>query len=73
MKRGLCTKMLTFKAFIDRTAPLYLCELIEQQNSSTNIRLENDASLLKLPPPIVNLCFSSGVFPTPVSPPSFFL
>ena len=23
----------TFKAFIDRTAPLYLCELIEQQKS----------------------------------------
>ena len=23
--------ILTFKAFIDRTAPLYLCELIEQQ------------------------------------------
>ena len=23
--------ILTFKAYIDRTAPLYLCELIEQQ------------------------------------------
>ena len=30
--------ILTFKAFIDRTAPLYLCELIEQQKSSTNTR-----------------------------------
>ena len=35
--------ILTFKAFIDRTAPLYLCKLIEQQNSSTNTRLANDA------------------------------
>ena len=25
--------ILTFNAFIDRTAPLYFCELIEQQNS----------------------------------------
>ena len=37
--------ILTFKAFIDGTAPLYLCELIEQQKSSTNTRtrLANDA------------------------------
>ena len=36
--------ILNFKAFIDRTAPLYLCELIEQQKSSTNTRtwLAND-------------------------------
>ena len=48
--------ILTFKAFIDRTAPLYLCELIEQQKSSTNNRnrLANDAFLLKLPPPSRN-------------------
>ena len=41
--------ILTFKAFIDRTAPLYLCELIEQQKSSTNThtRLANDAFLLR--------------------------
>ena len=41
--------ILTFKAFIDRTAPLYLCELIEQQKSSTNTRprLANDVFLLK--------------------------
>ena len=46
----------TFKAFIDRSAPLYLCELIEQQKSSTNTctRLANDAFLLKLPPPSRN-------------------
>ena len=42
----------TFKACIDRTAPLYLCELIEQQKSTTNTRLAGDAFLLKLPPPI---------------------
>ena len=35
-----------FKAFIDRTAPLYLCELIEQQKSTSNIRLAGDAFLL---------------------------
>ena len=46
---------LTFKAFIDRTAPLYLCELIEQQNSSTNTRTQlANAFLLKLPPPSRN-------------------
>ena len=48
--------ILTFKDFIDRTAPLYLCELIEQQKSSTNTctRLANDAFLLKLPLPSRN-------------------
>ena len=53
--------ILTFKAFIDRTAPLYLCELIEQQKCSTNTRtrLANDAFLLKLPPPSRNC---SGTF-----------
>ena len=40
--------ILTFKTFIDRTAPLYLSEQIEQQKSSTNTRLANDAFLLKL-------------------------
>ena len=44
----------TFKAFIDRTAPLYLCELIEQQKTTTNTRLADDAFLLKLPPPSRN-------------------
>ena len=46
--------ILTFKAFIDRTAPLYLCALIQQQKSSTNERLANDAFLLKLHPPSLN-------------------
>ena len=42
--------------FNDRTAPLYLCELIEQHKSSTNTRtrLAKDAFLLKLPPPSRN-------------------
>ena len=53
--------ILTFKAFIDCTAPLYLCEVIKQQISSTNTRtrLANDAFLLKLPPPSRNC---SGTF-----------
>ena len=46
--------IITFKAFIDRTAPLYLCELIEQQKSTTNTRLADDAFLLKLPHPSRN-------------------
>ena len=44
----------TFKSFIGRTAPLYLCELIEQQKSTTNTRLAGDVFLLKLPPPSRN-------------------
>ena len=44
----------TFKAFIDHTTPLYLCDLIEQQKSTTNTRLAGDAFLLKLPPPSRN-------------------
>ena len=45
--------ILTLKAFIDRTAPLYLCELIEQQKVQQILvpGLANDAFLLKLPPP----------------------
>ena len=46
--------ILTFKAFIDRTAPLYLCELIEQQKTTTNTRLAGDAFLLKLSLPSRN-------------------
>ena len=48
----------TFKAFIDRTAPLYLCELIEQQKSKTNTRLAGDAFLLKLPPLCRNCAYT---------------
>jgi len=46
--------ILTFKAFIDRTAPLYLSELVERKTSSTNTRLADDAFLLKFPPPSRN-------------------
>ena len=46
--------IVTFKAFIDRTAPLYLYERIGKQKSSPNTRLANDAFLWKLPPPSRN-------------------
>ena len=46
--------ILTFKDFIDRTAPLDLCELLEQQKTTTNTRLAGDAFLLELPPPSRN-------------------
>ena len=53
IKESIVYKILicTFKAFIDRTAPLYLCELIEHQKSTTTTQLAGDAFLLKLPPP----------------------
>ena len=57
--------ILTFKAFfIDRTAPLYLCELFEQQKTSTNTRLAGDSFLLKLPLPSRNCAdtFLSATF-----------
>ena len=43
-----------FKAFIDHTAPLYLCELVEQEKTTTNTRLVGDAFRLKLPHPSRN-------------------
>ena len=46
--------ILTFMALIDRTASLYLCELIERQKTTTHTRLADDAFLLKLPPPSRN-------------------
>ena len=57
-------------AFIDRTAPLYLCELIEQQKSSTNTRtrLANDAFLLKLPPPSRNCSDTFLIVPSLMEP-----
>ena len=45
---------LIFKAFIYRTVPMYLCELIEQQKTTTNTWFANDVLLLKLPPPSRN-------------------
>ena len=65
IKERIVYKMLipTFKAFIDRTAPLYLCELIEQQKTTTNTRLTGDAFLLKTPPPSRNCADSFMSFP----------
>ena len=62
--------ILTFKAFIDSTAPLYLCELIEQQKSSTNTRTRqaNDAFLLKLPPPSRNCSDNFFIVPLLMQP-----
>ena len=62
--------ILTFKAFIDRTTPLYLCELIEQQKSSTNTRtrLANDAFLLKLPHPVVIVLTTFFIVPSLMEP-----
>ena len=42
--------ILTFKAFVDHTAPLYLSELMEKKSSSTNTRSANDDLLLVIPP-----------------------
>ena len=45
--------ILTFEAFIDCTAPLYLYELIEQQKSSTNTRTRTrrqNTSITTMPP-----------------------
>ena len=60
--------ILTFKAFIDRTDPLYLCELIEQQKCSTRTRLANDAFLLKLPPPSRNCSDTFLIAPSLMEP-----
>ena len=42
--------ILTFKAFVDHTAPLYLSELVKKKSSSTNTRSANDDLLLVIPP-----------------------
>ena len=42
--------IIIFKAFIYCTAPLYLCELIEQPKTTTNTWLVDNDVLLKLPP-----------------------
>ena len=61
--------ILTFKAFIDHTAPLYLCELIEQKSSTnTRTRLENDAFLLKLPTPSHNCSYTFLIAPSLMEP-----
>ena len=42
--------ILTFKAFVDHTAPMYLSELVKKKSSSTNTRSANDDLLLVIPP-----------------------
>ena len=42
--------ILTFKAFVDHTAPMYLSELVKKKSSSTNTRSANDHLLLVIPP-----------------------
>ena len=41
---------LTFKAFVDHSAPMYLSELVKKKSSSTNTRSANDDLLLVIPP-----------------------
>ena len=55
--------IITFTAFIYCTAPLYLCKLIEQQNTTTNTRLGASAAfLLKLLVEIVLKLFERSFF-----------
>ena len=42
--------ILTFKAFVDHSAPMYLSELVKKKSSSTNTRSANDDLLLVIPP-----------------------
>ena len=42
--------ILTFKAFVDHTASMYLSELVKKKSSSTNTRSANDDLLLVIPP-----------------------
>ena len=43
--------ILTYKSFVDLSAPLYLRELVQKKNKSANTRLADD-SLLHVVPPI---------------------
>ena len=42
--------ILTYKSFVDLSAPLYLRELVKKKNKSANTRLANDSLLLVVPP-----------------------
>ena len=42
--------ILTFKAFVDHTTPMYLSELVKKKSSSTNTRSASDDLLLVIPP-----------------------
>ena len=57
--------ILTFNVFIDRTVPLYLCELIEQQKETTNTRLAGEAFRLKLPNCAATFFYRSFLYGAP--------
>ena len=42
--------ILTYKSFVDLSAPLYLRELVTKKNKSENTRLADDSLLLIVPP-----------------------
>ena len=42
--------ILTYKSFVDLSAPLYLRELVKKKNKSANTRLADDSPLLVVPP-----------------------
>ena len=42
--------ILTYKSFVDLTAPLYLRELVKKKNKLANTRLADDSLLLVVPP-----------------------
>ena len=42
--------ILTYKSFVDLSAPLYLRELVKKKNKSANTRLADDSLLLVVPP-----------------------
>ena len=52
IKQGIIYKnfVLTFKALVDHSAPMYLSELMEKKSSSTNTRSANDDLLLVILP-----------------------
>ena len=41
--------ILTYKSFVDLSAPLYLRELVKKKNKSANTRLADDSLLLVVP------------------------
>ena len=43
-------RILTYKSFVDLSAPLYLRELVKKKNKSANTRLTDDSLLLVVSP-----------------------
>ena len=58
--------ILTFKAFVDHTAPIYLSELVKKKSSSTNTRSANDDLLLVIPSRVgrwhLPVVFATGIY-----------